>query len=342
MGIIFFVWIGIFNLLVIAQFWGFTNDIYTPEAGKRLFPIVMFGQNFGALLGRIIHARLVGPLGLYKLMLVAGVILGICILLTFIIHKREIKRTGHSTVKIGDQNESRKKLQEKPLKKGGGFRFVFKSRYLIYIAFLILLLNFVNTNGEYILGTVITNDATKAIQTGETGGLDKPELIGKLYADFFFIVNLIATLIHLILMSRIFKWFGVRGALFILPLIALGGYFFIAFGATLIMVRWVKTFENSADYSIMNATRHALFLLTSREAKYKAKAAIDTFFWRAGDVLSALLVALGTTYFAFNIENIAKVAQFNVAVVIIWIILGILIFREHKKLSAKRMVSQVE
>ncbi|MFQ6081833.1 MAG: NTP/NDP exchange transporter [Candidatus Aminicenantia bacterium] len=339
MGIIFFVWIGIFNLMVIAQFWGFANDLYTHEAGKRLFPIVMFGANFGALWGPNIHNWLVGSLGLYQLMLVAGGILGICILLTLIIHKREIKRTEDKAAKVSPENESRKKVQEKPLKKGGGFRFVFKSRYLLYIAFLILLLNFVNTNGEYILGKVIIHNADKAILIGETGGLDKPELIGKLYADFYFIVNLIAAVIQLFLMSRIFKWFGVRGALFILPLVALGGYFFIAFGATLIIVRWVKTFENSTDYSIMNATRHALFLITSREAKYKAKAAIDTFFWRAGDVLSALLVFLGTTYLAFNIENIARVAQFNVAIVVIWIILCIFIMREHKELSAKRKIS---
>jgi len=31
-----------------------------------------------------------------------------------------------------------------------------------------------------------------------------------------------------------------------------------------------------------NTARHALFLRTSREAKYKAKGAIDSFFWRAG------------------------------------------------------------
>jgi ATP:ADP antiporter, AAA family len=37
----------------------------------------------------------------------------------------------------------------------------------------------------------------------------------------------------------------------------------------------------------MNTVRQALYLLTSREAKYKAKAAIDTFVVRAGDMLQA-------------------------------------------------------
>src|SRR5215813_1881255 len=37
-GVAFYLWIGIFNLVVIAQFWGFANDLYSPERGKRLFP----------------------------------------------------------------------------------------------------------------------------------------------------------------------------------------------------------------------------------------------------------------------------------------------------------------
>jgi AAA family ATP:ADP antiporter len=89
----------------------------------------------------------------------------------------------------------------------------------------------------------------------------------------------------------------------------------------------------------MNTTQHSLFLITSRQEKYKAQAVIKTFFHRSGDVLSAILVFFGTTYLAFNIENFAMV---NVVLAIIWIILGILIFKEHKKLSAKRTEHDVE
>ena len=60
------------------------------------------------------------------------------------------------------------------------------------------------------------------------------------------------------------------------------------------MVRIGKILENSTDYSIQNTVRQALFLPTTREAKYKAKAAIDTFFTRVGDVTAAGVVTLGT------------------------------------------------
>ena len=325
MGILFYVWMGIFNMMVVAQFWAFANDLYSHDAGKRLFPIVMFGSNLGAFFGAKLAGWLVKPIGLYQMMLVSGVILGICIVLTLIVHRRE---TAHNSGKV---EETQKKTANEPLAKGGGFQLVFRSRYLLYIAFLIMLLNLVNTTGEYILGKVFTDAASSMMQAGMAGGMDMGQLIGKLYADFHSIVNILAMVIQLFLVSRIFKWVGVRGALFILPLLAFGGNLLVGFGAVLTVVKWSKTLENSTDYSLMNTVRHALFLVTSREVKYKAKAAIDTFFVRAGDVFSALLVFIGTTYLAFNVE---RFAVFNVVVAVIWLVLCVMIIREHKKLDA--------
>jgi len=49
----YFLWVGVFNVMVIAQFWAFANDLYTPEQGKRLFPIVGLGSSLGAWLGSV-------------------------------------------------------------------------------------------------------------------------------------------------------------------------------------------------------------------------------------------------------------------------------------------------
>ncbi len=326
LGVIFFVWVGIFNVMIVAQFWAFANDIYSPEEGKRLFVFVAFGTNFGAFWGSKIAGWLIEPIGLYQLMLVGAGTLGVCILLTLVVHRREMKRL-----------ERQREVLAEPLKKGGGFQVLFQKKYLITIAFFVLLLNFINTNGEYILGKVVTETAAEAVAMGTSGGLDQSEIIGKFYADFFSGVNLLAWFIQLLLVSRIFKWAGVRGALFFLPVIALGGYLFIALGASLVIVRWAKTFENSTDYSLMNTTRHSLFLITTRQEKYKAKAAIDTFFHRGGDVLSAGLVALGSILAL----NVTEFAQMNVSLILLWIILAFLIKKEHKRLSAKRDSSRL-
>ena len=90
-----------------------------------------------------------------------------------------------------------------------------------------------------------------------------------------------------------------------LPLIALGGYAIVAAGAGFALVRWIKTAENATDYSIMNTARQLLWLPTTREEKYKAKQAIDTFFVRGGDVLSAAVVFGGTHMLHLTVEQFA-------------------------------------
>jgi AAA family ATP:ADP antiporter len=133
--------------------------------------------------------------------------------------------------------------------------------------------------------------------------------------------------------------FGVRTAVLVLPFVTLGGYFAIGAGVSLIAVRWVKSLENATDYSLMNTTKHSLFLITSREEKYKAKAAVDTFFHRSGDVLSAILVFVCAAYFALdfeNIQNISIIARINLLIILVFILLGALIIREHRKRSRKR------
>ena len=91
-------------------------------------------------------------------------------------------------------------------------------------------------------------------------------------------MNIAGLLLQLFVVSRVLKYLGVRVAILVLPLIALGGYLVAAFYPVLAIVRWVKTAENATDYSLQNTVRQVLFLPTTREQKYKAKQAIDTFF----------------------------------------------------------------
>ena len=154
------------------------------------------------------------------------------------------------------------------------------------------------------------------------------DLIARTYGEFFSWVNLLGLVFQLFLVSRIFRYVGVRGALFILPCISLGVYGLIAAVPVLHIVRFGKTLENSTDYSIQTTTRHALFLLTSREAKYKAQAAIETFFWRAGDVLQAAIV-FGGSLLAWKVRHYASV---NIVLVVVWLWVAWAIYREHKRL----------
>jgi AAA family ATP:ADP antiporter len=370
MGIIFFIWVGIFNYFVVAQFWGFANDLYSDEVGKRTFPLVALGATLGGLVGTLPVMRrlrdLMGGRWEFKLMLIAAAILLACIGLAVIIHRREVRQTDEDRMKGLAGAEEKARIQERPLKAGGGFRLIFKSRYLLLIALMIGIYNFVNATGEYIISAVTVNAAISQEQAvpasaaapqaaraaersaGEAiapGSMPQPSPVGdmsksihKAFMDYQFLTNLIALLIQLLLVSRIFKWAGVGGALFFLPLIALGGYALISFGAVFLLVRWVKALENGTDYSLQNTTKAALFLVTPREEKYKAKAAIDTFFVRGGDTLSALAVLAGTQLVGLKIERYALI---NVAGVLVLLGICLLILREYKKREAGLRVPPV-
>lgn len=318
-GFAFFVWVGVFSVFVVAQFWGFANDVYSEEQGKRLLPVVGVGASLGAWAGSLYAERLFETLNPqtapYTMMLIASGGLAACIGLSWAVHRRE-----------GVAGSAKTDAADKPIGGDGAFKLIFSQRYLLLIAMLLLLLNVVNTLGEFLLGKVVTAEVAQ-----QTGGAEAAMTaqIGAFYGDFFSWVNLISFLFQAFLVSRLFKWIGVRGALFILPVIAMGGYSLMVAMPVLAFVRAAKVLENSVDYSIQQTTRHALFLPTSREAKYKAKAAIDSFFWRMGDMVQAGVVFVGTQL-AFGVREFAT---FNVAMTVAWLGLVWMIAREHKRIT---------
>jgi AAA family ATP:ADP antiporter len=315
-SVAFYLWIGIFNLVIIAQFWSFANDIYSNERGKRLFPVVGLGASLGAWIGALIASKIFAAVGPYRLMLVSAAGLSASVLLTVWIDHRERSR-------------KRTEQTEEPVARTGGFQLVLSNRYLLLIAVLVVVLNVANTIGEFILGKLVVEHAAGGVANGSAGGLNEGAIIGQFYGDFFAWVNLLGFLFQLLLVSRIFKYIGVRGALFVLPLVATFSYGLLAAVPILAIVRVAKILENSTDYSIQNTARHALFLPTSREAKYSAKQAIDSFFWRTGDLLQAAVVYVGTQL-AFGIRSFAAV---NLALVIVWLGLVVAIGRHYQALT---------
>jgi ATP:ADP antiporter, AAA family len=317
-GVPFFIWVGIFSLMIIAQLWAFATDVYTVDQGKRLFAIVGFGASLGAIVGSFATGQLVKLYSPQVFMLAAAALLGICLLLTNVINARE-QGTG-GPPKTG-----------KPARQRGGFVLVFTNRYLLLIAVLMLLYNLVNTTGEYILAKTVVTLYERAHGVAAAGGIDESRVIGEFYGNFFTLVNVLAAAFQALLVSRVIKYFGVRVALLVLPAVALIGYSGMAFFPLLSFIRTAKLAENSIDYSLQNTTRNALYLPTTREAKYKAKQANDAFFVRFGDVLSAGLVFAGTQWLSFGPREFAFV---NVALIVLWLILAVAIGRQFEQLTA--------
>ncbi len=207
-GVVFYIWVGIFSISLIAQFWSYANDIYSKDAGNRLFPIIALGMTAGPPLGSLVAARLFGQ-GVEPQVIIqvsAALLLG-SLVLYLVVNARETRRAT---------------APEAALAAGGGFRLVWRSEYLRLIALLIILLNVVNTTGEYLRASLLTSEA--AALKAANPAFNEAAYIGAFAGNYQFWTNVLAFLLQAFVTSRLVKYQGLRGALLALPLVALGGY----------------------------------------------------------------------------------------------------------------------
>jgi ATP:ADP antiporter, AAA family len=326
LGMIYFVWIGVFSLMIVAQFWSFANDVYSKEEGERLLVVVGLGASLGAVAGSRVADRLIEPFGVLQLMLVGAAVLGVQLVLTNYIDRTERVRRPHPV----------------PVRKRAAapspnaFAMVFQTRYLLLMALMILFINWINATGEYILGGVVKEHARSMIADGTAGGLDEGQIIGDFYAKYFSLANALGLVLQLFVVSRIIKHRGVAVAVMILPALSFGVYNILVFIPLLTAALSAKVVENATDYSLNNTVRNMLFLPCTYEQKFAAKQAIDSFFVRMGDVLSAALVFAGTTFIALPTRGFAAV---NAVLAVGALILAWQVGRHYKGLIAPGAVS---
>lgn len=320
-GLAFYLWLGIFNMMVVSNFWAFANDLYTPDQGKRIFPIVGLGGSFGAVLGAFLPGWLQNAFGVEPLFLVASAGLVLSTVLYRIVDARERHdQDPQGLVKL------LKPEAKHPVGREGGFRLVLSDRYLRLMAVMVIVFTITNTTGEYVVSKLVKDASANAADPGE--------YIGAFYSNFYGIVNLVSAFLQGLVVSRVLGVVGIRRSLWIMPVIVVLGWSGFLAASTLVMVRFIKIAENSIDYSLHNTVRQALYLPTSRESKYKAKAAIDTFFVRIGDVIAGIgLVYLLTKVMELDVTAFAVI---NVALAVVWFVLILRVGKLHDERTAER------
>jgi ATP:ADP antiporter, AAA family len=323
-GVAFYLWVGIFNNTAIAQLWGFANDLYTPEQGKRLFAILGIGSSVGAVAGAFIAKRLAlfGPL---PMQLIAATLLVVCALLVIL-----VERCDRNT---RESREAGPAPEVKPPLEGPALQLLLHDKYLIWIALLTFVLNCVNTTGEYLL------DRTLLEMISSTGATHREavQTVASFKADYFGWVNLVGVVLQLFVVSRVLQVLGVARALFVLPIVAFASYGLMWLTPVLALVRLGKIAENSLDYSLQNTARQALFLVGTRAEKYLGKTVIDTFVVRMGDVFSAMLV-YGAGMLHLPSRTFALV---NLGLVVCWLAIVVGLGREHARRSRELAASEL-
>jgi AAA family ATP:ADP antiporter len=303
-AVVYFLWVGLFNVVVIAQFWAFASDVYTPDQGKRLFPVIGLGSTLGAWIGATRASSIIAVVGPYRVMIGAAAVLGVCVALAVIVHRGRKRRAPPQKRHEADQ----------PLGKAGAFELIRKDSYLLSIAMLMIVVNIATTSSDYLVGRLLVEEADLRFGSDTEA---RERFIGATYGRLYSYINLGGFLMQLLLVSRVFRHIGVLNALFIHPIIALAGSLLMVGRPSIQVMGWFRVADASTDYSLDNTARQALWLPTSREAKYKAKQAIDSFFVRVGDMLQAGIVYAGNAL-AFGIQAFAAL---NAVMVVAWLVI---------------------
>lgn len=324
-GVVFFLCLGPFTLIVVAQFWAYAADLFTLEEGKRLFPLVGLGGVLGAWVGALLASYLFRYLSAPTILLIAG---GGLLLHTGVYRVIDRSWRRASPAVRGERTAT-------PMSREGAYRLLFSSRYYLLIAGVALLLNVSKSNGEFLFGVLASLQAKQAVATGLGAGLTEQQLIGVTYGQMFTLVNVAGFLIQLLVVPLVFRLMGIQGAVLVLPCVA-----GLMSTATVIdpiigVVMAARVIENSLDYSLQNTTLHGLFLPTSRDAKYKVQAVVDT---RFGDLFSAACVFVAVNQLHLNPRQFAAV---NTIVIAGWLALAILLGRQYKKVELSAQTSRL-
>ena len=321
LGVPFFIWVGIFNVMVVAQFWAFAADLYNVKSGQRLFAAIGVGTTSGALVGSLASRALIGPIGPYNLMLMSAAAIAATLVLSRLAERA-----------IPEESRSLPARRQEPAAGAalGGFGVVFRDRYLMWIAAFVLLLNWITSNGEYILSVYVDQWADGVLATGPPE-LEKDTLTGEFYGGYYAWVNALTLLVQTFLVARLFELIKVRGSLPILPVLFLLGFLTIGLVPALAVIEFVLIAQRGFENSLMMTIRNALFLPTSREDKYEGKTTIETFFWRFGDLAHAggIAVLIGVAGL-----GVAQVVSLTMVLSLLILVTALVIGRRYGTLAS--------
>ena len=265
LGQVFFVWMSVFNLFVVAVFWSFVADIFSAQQAYRLFGIVALGGTLGAIAGPLLTKGLVRVIGVAPLLGVSAALLAgaVACVLGLVAWSRRYPVAQDAT-----RNEA---------VIGGDFwagaKLVATSPFLRRLAILMVL-------GDSV-GGVLYNLQTDIGHRYYQDVTERTDFFASVDAATNILMALTQIFITRIALTRFGPATSIAGTevvkLLTLVTLAMVGQP-AAVAAALIVTR-------AGSYGINNPAIDSLFTRVDRETRYKAKGFIDTAIWRFGDVL---------------------------------------------------------
>lgn len=295
-GQVFYVWFSVFNLFAVMLFWALMADRFALEQSKRLFGAIAVGGTLGAIFGPWLASRLARPLGTPALLLVAAGFLVLALGAAAWLARLRPEE-GHAPA-------------DDSLIGGGaweGLRAIARSPYLLAICGYVL-----------ILAVMVTFIYFTRLQMVAALGTDI-DMRTAMFARIDMITQAATLLLQAVVTGHLMKRLGVSVTLALLPLTAALGFLGLAVAGSIAALIAFEAAFRAVQRGVMRPSRETLFTVVPRADRYKAKAFIDTFVYRAGDVAGAqtegLLGRLGMA--------LAALACVAVPLAAAWMALGI-------------------
>jgi len=267
---VFFVWLSVFNLMVVSVFWSFMADIWREPQARRLFGVIAAGGSAGALAGPALTAVLAPRLGPVDLLPVAAALLAGALLCLARLRRWALARAAT------DSRRTRADDAEAPLGGGAfaGLALVARSPYLLGIALFVLLTT--------ALATVVYFQQAHLVRAA----LGDPGRRTAVFALMDLAVNALTIGAQVLLTGRLVAWCDLSATLALLPALSLAGFAALAAAPALPVLVAFQVLRRATQYAVAGPAREMLFTVVTREEKYKAKNVIDTLVYRGGDAAS--------------------------------------------------------
>ena len=304
-GQIFYVWFSVFNLFATMLFWALMADRFTLEQSERLFGAVALGGTLGAIFGPWLASILAKPLGTAALLLIAAAFLVLAVLTAWWFSRLQPAissqaNTDHQVIG-GSAFE--------------GMLAVVRSPYLLGTAAYVLLVAVIAT---FIYFTRLQMVAALGVDADTRTAL---------FARIDLITQVATFALQALITGHLMKRLGVAVTLALLPLTVALGFIGLAIVGSLTALIVLDASFKAVQRGVMRPARETLFTVVPRSDRYKAKAFIDTFIYRGGDVIGAqtegLLSRLGM--------GLAGLTALVVPLTLIWLLLGCWLgYAQHK------------
>ncbi|MFN3196896.1 MAG: NTP/NDP exchange transporter [Bradymonadia bacterium] len=311
----FYLFGDLYSTLMVATFFAFMNDSVDSDKAKRLYGLVGLGGVAGGVFGTTTVRTQIKNIELGEWMWVSLAI-ALFIAALALYAGRLVDR---------DPPPAAPKKEEAPKKAGNpafeGAALVFRSKYLLSVVAIVGLYEIASTVMDFQFTATIAHY------------LDGPA-IGEQFATVYTITNIASLVVQLLLTSFVMTRFGVGIALMILPAAILLGSAVFVVAPVLWVGSLLNTTDNAFSYSINQSAKEALYVPTTSEEKYKAKAFIDMFVQRFAKAI-AVGVSLGLGAIADDFSALRWLSGFTIVVVLLWLVAVRYVGREFKEMEGR-------